>query len=103
MTELELKELQGEVKGYLKITWTDEDSDILGYVKEGIEYLDEIAGVKINYTTDLKAKQLLKDYCRYVYNHSLEMFEVNFKRELLKLSIREGVKAHVTANAETTS
>lgn len=83
------------VKNYLKITWTEEDNDILEIIESGKQYLnEEIAGTELDYLLDFKAIQLLKDYCRYAYNHALESFEVNFSRELLKLSIREAVKKH---------
>jgi hypothetical protein len=91
--------LLNELKGYLKVTWNDEDETVFSpLILRGQAYLNEVAGVKLDYETDQVVKQLLLDYGRYVHNHSLEMFEVNFKRELLKLSIREGVKAHVAAN-----
>jgi hypothetical protein len=103
LTETQISSLGEELKDYLQITWSDASTDkkVLGFIKDGEAYLNEIAGTEINYVTDLKAKQLLKDYGRYVYNHSLELFEINFKRELLKLSIREGVRMHAEANSET--
>jgi hypothetical protein len=95
----------GEVKDYLNITWDDPitESNLTRYVQDGQAYLNEIAGTELDYEKNYAAKRLLLDYCRYVYNHSLELFEVNFKRELLKLSVREGVKAHVASNSETPS
>lgn len=102
LTEEELKGLRDKLKSHLHITWVEEDNDLLDKIKEGIAYLDDIAGTEIDYTADMKAKPLLMDYGRYVYNHSLELFEINFKRELFKLSIREGVRARETKNTETT-
>lgn len=83
-----------ELKAYLKITWNEEDTDLDEFITSGKSYLEEIAGVSIDFNKDFSSKQLLKDYCRYAYNHSLEYFETNFKRELLKLSLREAVKKH---------
>ncbi|UFU00365.1 hypothetical protein KO561_05310 [Radiobacillus kanasensis] len=103
MTDQQLNELREELKGYLKITWNEEDDDLLKYVKDGIDYLDETAGIGIDYTVDSKARRLLMDYGRYVYNHSLELFEVNFERELFKLSLREGIKDHATTDTETST
>jgi len=87
-----------EVKRYLGITWndTDTDSNLSEFISNGKEYLNEIAGTELNFSENGLAKSLLKDYVRYAYNHSLEMFETNFKRLLLKLSIREGVRARAT-------
>lgn len=103
LTEEQLSDLRDELKDYLHITWIDEDKDFLKIVKRGIAYLDETAGVEIDYTTDLVSQQLLLDYGRYVYNHSLELFEINFKNELFKLSLREGIKAYEAENTETST
>ncbi|GGJ51025.1 hypothetical protein [Virgibacillus salexigens] len=100
---MESASLTKELKGYLQITWDDEDQEIENIIKGGKAYLNSIAGTTIDYDKDLISRQLLMDYGRYVYNQSLEFFEVNFKRELLKLSIREGVKAHAAKKAETSS
>lgn len=95
-------ELQ-ELKDYLQITWSEKDDDLKRIILRGEAYLNEVAGVELDYKEDAVVVQLLLDYCRYVYNHSLELFEVNFKRELLRLSIREGVKKRAkTKNDEAT-
>ncbi len=101
--EEQLEGLRDQLKSYLHITWNEEDATLLDKVKEGIAYLDDIAGTKIDYTTDLKAKPLLMDYGRYAYNHSLELFEINFERELFKLSLREGINAYEATNTEAGS
>ncbi|SEB15769.1 hypothetical protein SAMN05421743_12141 [Thalassobacillus cyri] len=103
MTEAQLQYLLNELKSYLKITWSEEDEELLKHVKRGAAYLDGLCGTVIDYSEDLFAQQLLLDYGRYVYNHSLELFEINFASELSKLSIREGVKAYEAANTETSS
>ncbi|MGQ4666524.1 head-tail connector protein [Metabacillus halosaccharovorans] len=92
-----------QLKSYLKITWNNDDALLQSLIARGQDFLNDIAGIKLNFEEDTKANQLLMDYGRYAYNHSLELFEINFKRELLKLSIREGVKAHVAATTETSS
>lgn len=86
--------LLDELKQYLKITWVEEDGNLTMIMESGRNYLNEISGVELDYYTDFTAIQLLKDYCRYAYNHSLELFETNFKRELLRLSLREARKLH---------
>lgn len=90
-----------ELKRYLKITWDDEDQDIQDLVDGGKAYLNEKAGVELDFENDLVVKQLLKDYGRYVYNHSLEMFEHNFQSQLTSLIIREGVKDYALAEEDT--
>ena len=82
MTDEVLQGLIAEVKTFLKITWSDErtDNEVKTLVKEADHYLKEKVGVEeISYTNDLSAKSILKEYCRYVYNYSLEYFEENFK------------------------
>lgn len=90
-----------DLKNYLKITWNDEDVDIQKIIDRGKSYLNRKAGAQLDYLNDLEVQQLLLDYGRYVYNHSFELFETNFKRELLSLSIRKGVEAHVAATTDT--
>jgi len=92
-----------ELKDYLKITWNEENSYLSSLIDEGMFFLNEKAGVEIDFTTDLTSKQLLKDYCRYAYNHMSELYEVNFSRQLLHLSLKEGVKAYEASNTETDS
>lgn len=93
-----------ELKSYLKVTWDEEDDTVFTpLIQRGQAYLNDIAGVVLDYEADDLVKQLLLDYGRYAYNHSLELYEMNFKRELLKLSIREGVKSHIEADTETTT
>jgi hypothetical protein len=97
--------LREELKEYLKITWIDADteSNLLKIIKRGKSYLETVAGSTIDYETDLTAKQLLLDYGRYVYNHSFELFQINFISELVALSIREGVKSYEETDSETTT
>ncbi|PFG13067.1 hypothetical protein [Bacillus sp. es.036] len=103
MGEEQLEGLRDQLKSYLHITWNEEDTTLLDKVKEGVAYLNEIAGNEIDYSSDLKVRPLLIDYGRYAYNHSLELFEINFERELFKLSLREGINAYEATNTETSS
>ncbi|MFC0525780.1 hypothetical protein ACFFGV_19565 [Pontibacillus salicampi] len=98
---MEIEALLEEVKGYLKVTWNEEDKEIEDIIKGGQYYLNEKAGVDLHFSTHYKAKQLLKDYCRYVYNHSFELFEVNFGREILTLSVNEGMKKRAAEHSAT--
>lgn len=41
------------------------------------------------------AVSLLLDYCRYAYSNALEYFEENFRAQILRLQLLEGVKAQV--------
>lgn len=82
-----------EVKRYLKIFSTREDNEIERLIKGGESYLEGLVGTNIDYETNAFAKQLLFDYCRYVYNASFEFFEENFRSELIRLQLLEATKA----------
>lgn len=84
------EELLQEVRGYLHITWEDEQTDknLIGYIKRGMARLQHIAGVPLNFTEEDLPKTLLLDYCRYANSNALEMFETNFSSELLDLHIQ---------------
>ena len=83
-----------EVKDYLKITWNDEvtNSNITKFILQGIETINGLVGVDIDYDKDLESRSLLKDYCRYARHYSLEYFEDNFQKTILRLQINYAVK-----------
>ena len=89
-----MDELLDEVKDYLKITWNDEDTSINKLILEAKQYLDEKLGTAVDYTVDLVALGLLKDYCRYVRNYSKEYFEKNFLNEILNLQLKYSITGH---------
>lgn len=77
-----------EIKSYLNITWDDEDNDIYNLMLEGEQHLSEKIGAEIDYSTDLTARRLLKEYCRYVRNYSKEYFEQNFIDDIVFLQLK---------------
>lgn len=89
-----------DVKNYLDITWSDDDTDkkISGIIARGIKYIDGIAGSSMDYTMEDKPKELLLDYCRYVRSGKLNEFQGNYLPELLTLQMRQEVKAYGAAN-----
>lgn len=86
-------ELLGDVRNYLDITWQDSETDrkLTGILERGMSYLDQAAGAEQDYTKEGAARALLFDYCRYARNNALELFEGNFRAELI--SLRMGVQA----------
>ena len=90
-----------QIKDYLKITWPEEDENLSRIIERGKDYLNGIAGNELDFENDSLANQLLLDYSRYVYNHAFELFETNFRSELLKLSMREGMKSFAPTDSET--
>lgn len=81
-----------EIKGYLKITWSDEDSSISTMIDAGKAYIDSVTGTTIDYESDNQAKSLLFDYCRYRYNMVTEEFESNFSSVILNLQLKYACK-----------
>lgn len=85
-----------EVKDYLKITWTDEDSNLQGTITRGKDYLQNLTGTELDFEQEGQPKSLLLDYCRYAYNNALEYFEENFYKEITRLQLQEAVKENAT-------
>ena len=84
-----------EVKDNLKITWDDEDASLIKMVDRAIDNVNDLIGVELDFDINNQAKTLILNYCRYDYNAALEYFEDNFSKEILRLQLKEGVKANV--------
>lgn len=54
-------------------------------IKTGKQLLDSYAGVNLDYEAAGAPKQLLLDYLRYWKAQATEMFEVNYRRDLIAL------------------
>ncbi|MPQ45281.1 hypothetical protein, partial [Clostridium tarantellae] len=76
---------------YLNITFEDKDSILNGFLESGKIYLNNIAGVSLEFNTNSYNKNLLFEYCRYIYNNAFEYFEPNFKGPLIQLQIQNVV------------
>lgn len=77
------------VRNYLDITYDDAETDrkLEGIIERGEAYLDNMAGGAQDYTVESLPRALLFDYCRYARNNALELFEENFRAELIALRI----------------
>ena len=84
--------LQEVKKDALKITWDDEDEALSKMIVRAKENLNDLIGVELDFDLNSRAKTLLLNYCRYDYNNSLEYFEDNFHKEILRLQFKEAVK-----------
>lgn len=80
-----------EVKGYLKVTWDDEDEDIARLIAQGEAVLEELAGAELDFQSEGLARSLLFDNVRYAYNNASEYFEENFAKQILRLQIMTSV------------
>lgn len=81
-----------ELKDYLKITWDNEDSYLQNIISRGKEYLKDLTGTEIEFNNEGPAKSLLLDYCRYYYNNSVEYFEENFQKQIVRLQFTEAIR-----------
>lgn len=79
------------MKRYLKITWNDEDEDILSIIDRAKAKLNDLVGAELDYEAEGPARSLLFDYCRYIYNNAAEYFEENFKHEIVRLQLKVGI------------
>lgn len=82
-----MDELLKSCKDYLRITWGDDDSLIMGYISRGESRLNRIAGAELDYTAEGLPRALLLDYVRYANSQALEAFEHNYESELLALHL----------------
>lgn len=78
-----------DVRNYLDITYQDEEinSKLSGIIGRGKAYLDNMAGKPQDYEAEDLPRTLLLDYCRYARSNALELFEQNFRAELITLRI----------------
>lgn len=90
-----------DIRRYLQITYEDEDTDqvLRGLIGRGKQIIDDYAGTPQDYDSEGMARQLLFDYVRYGRSHALEMFEINFRRDLIAL--RELAEEKMNENQDT--
>ena len=88
-----------KVKGYLKITWDDEDVALTDLITRGQAYLNNLVGADLDFNSGLP-QSLFLDYCRYAYNNATEYFEENFGKEILRLQLSTAAAELAAAEAE---
>lgn len=80
--------LEHEVLSYLGYTEDCSESikkEVNGFLKKAVYRLDEIAGAEVDYDTDLFARELLNDYCRYLKAGASASFENDYQSKLNSL------------------
>lgn len=90
------------LKSYLDITWTDSGTDakLQGILNRAEKILNDYAGKAIDFNDEQTPEaQLLLDCCRYIWNHALEDFKVNYAAELLMLRAGRQAKDYADSNA----
>lgn len=89
-----------QLKRRLRITWGQDDNDLLDLLDTSKAYLDDIVGTPLLYETDLVAKELLLERVRYVYNNAADEFLVNYQDDLLRIQLRVAVQLRSETDAE---
>lgn len=94
--------LLDDIKNYLDITWDDEATNqkISGLIASGVVYLNNKNGAEADYTADGAARTLLFDYVRYARDSALDVFENNFKSQILAMQNETGVEAYVAGSIQ---
>lgn len=84
-----LEEIVLATKNELDITCDDQEiaSKIQGIVKRGITYLNEIAGVEMQFTEESIERGLLYNYARYALEGMENEFELNYRSNLVRLRL----------------
>lgn len=93
-----------DLKEYLNITYEDPVTDrtLEGALERGKSILDDYAGAALDYEEGLP-RQLLFDYCRYARSHAAEMFETNFRHDLISLREMTEVRRYADQDKHTVS
>ncbi|WMJ81969.1 hypothetical protein RBU49_06895 [Clostridium sp. MB40-C1] len=82
-----------ELKSYLRAD-DEENSDLENLLNDGKRYLNRLAGIELDFNSDILAKTLLLDYCRYKYNNASEYFLENFQEDILRLQLESAVSIY---------
>ena len=80
-----------DVKSRLRITWNDEDKQLIKQLNEERRIYKNFV-VRLFFEEEDQVKQLLIERCRYEYNNGLEDFEKNFRGELQRLILESALK-----------
>lgn len=91
-----------DIKNYLDITWDDEATNdkVSGLIASGIVCLNTKNGTEADYTADGAPRTLLFDYVRYARDGALDVFENNFRSQILAMQNETGVAAYVESSLQ---
>ena len=97
------EELLAQLKYILRITWNDEDEELINLLRRSKVYLQQLCGASFDYSTEEDPVSLLLERCRYVYNNAADEFEINFKHELSRLILNVALGKVGEVDAPTVS
>ena len=86
-----------DVKNYLNITWDDQATDdrIRSLIASATADLDDYAGEELDYMSDGLPRTLMMDHVRYARDEALDVFENNYRTQLVRLRNRRRVTGYV--------
>lgn len=89
--------LLADVENYLNITWNDlaTDERIRGLIASATADLDDYAGEELDYMSDGLPRTLMMDHVRYARDEALDVFENNYRTQLVRLRNRRRVTGYV--------
>ena len=89
--------LLADVKNYLNITWDDlaTDERIRGLIASATADLDDYAAEELDYLSDGLPRTLMMDHVRYARDEALDVFENNYRTQLVRLRNRRRVTGYV--------
>lgn len=95
--------LLADVKNYLNITWDDlaTDERIRGLIASATADLDDYAGEELDYMSDGLPRTLMMDHVRYARDEALDVFENNYRTQLVRLRNRRRVTGYVESTEQT--
>lgn len=82
-----------DLKEKLDRVGSSENFDSL--ISRGEAFLNDLAGIPLDFEVEGLAKTLLLEYCRYDYNNAVEYFEQNFASQILRLQLESAVSVDV--------
>ena len=93
---MKMHEMLESLKIYLNITYDDPATDrmLCEALERGKNILNDYGGTELDYGEEGLQRQLLFDYCRYARSHAAEMFEKNFRHDLIALREMAEVKMY---------
>jgi hypothetical protein len=61
---------------------------VASYLDRATDYIANVAGSPVNFESDLLARQLVIAYCRYANSHIENLFQDNYRSDLLELNCK---------------
>lgn len=96
MDEATRLQLMTDARVRLDITWDDPDTNkkVLGWIDDGVAYLDSKLGTAGNYLTPGLPRTLLFEYTRYARDAALDVFENNYQSLILAMQNERKVERY---------